>query len=125
MANSPARGFPRGPTRRPRRAVYPRRRLPGTSRDRPATTFRRLPRRREASRRAGGDCLGEPAVSGLHLRTRARGVMVTDWWTVPYPKNPSPPNVELPRTLEVGCPDAEDVIAMKRGVWRGGRWPGP
>jgi hypothetical protein len=50
---------------------------------------------------------------------------MSEWWEQPYPRNSSPPEVELPRNLRVGVPDGPDVLAMKRGLWRGGRWPGP
>jgi hypothetical protein len=46
-----------------------------------------------------------------------------DWWTIPYPKNPSPPAVNMPREVEVGSPDGDDIIAYKRAISRGGRWP--
>jgi hypothetical protein len=48
---------------------------------------------------------------------------MSEWWEVPYPKNSKPPNVSLPRTLEVGVPNGDDVIAFKRAISRGGRWP--
>jgi hypothetical protein len=44
-------------------------------------------------------------------------------WSVPYPTNPKPPACELTRVLQVGCADAPDVEALKRGISRGGRWP--
>ena len=58
-----------------------------------------------------------------------------DWWTDPYPVGPTvlPPEM-FPRPLyppdantkgKVPSPDGPDVEAYKRGMWRGGRWPGP
>jgi hypothetical protein len=50
--------------------------------------------------------------------------MAPKWaYDKPYPTSPSPPDCELTRVLVVGCPDAPDVEALKRGVSRGGRWP--
>jgi hypothetical protein len=51
-----------------------------------------------------------------------------EWYEVPYPKNPNPPSVELPRTLyppksKKGFFTGQDVTAMKRAVSRLGRWP--
>jgi len=53
---------------------------------------------------------------------------MTDWWTVPYPKHPDPPDVSLPRTLYPpkmgeGFFNGDDVTAYKRAVSRLGRWP--
>jgi hypothetical protein len=48
---------------------------------------------------------------------------MAEWWQFPYPKNPSPPKISLPRTLTVGDPDGPDVEAYKRAISRGGRWP--
>ena len=54
--------------------------------------------------------------------------MSNDWTTKPYPKNPDPPDIALPRTLnppkaKKGFYSGADVLAMKRGVSRAGRWP--
>lgn len=50
--------------------------------------------------------------------------MAPNWdYELPYPTNPNPPDVELPRNVKVGDPDGEDVLAYKRGISRGGRWP--
>jgi hypothetical protein len=47
-----------------------------------------------------------------------------DWdYQSPYPKNPKPPSVSLPRNVKVGDADGSDVTAYKRAVSRGGRWP--
>ena len=51
-----------------------------------------------------------------------------DWWEQPYPKNPNPPSVTLPRTLYPpksgkGFFTGDDVTAYKRAVSRAGRWP--
>jgi hypothetical protein len=53
---------------------------------------------------------------------------VTEWYEKPYPTNPKPPKVSLPRTLY--CPahgegfySGQDVTAYKRAVSRLGRWP--
>jgi hypothetical protein len=53
---------------------------------------------------------------------------MTEWYEKPYPKNPNPPKVSLPRTLyppkaHEGFFSGDDVTAYKRAVSRGGRWP--
>jgi len=53
---------------------------------------------------------------------------MTSWYEQPYPKNPNPPQVTLPRTLYPpksgkGFFTGADVIAYKRAVSRLGRWP--
>jgi hypothetical protein len=53
---------------------------------------------------------------------------MAEWYELPYPKNPSPPNVSLPRTLYPpksgkGFFTGPDVTAYKRAVSRLGRWP--
>ena len=53
---------------------------------------------------------------------------MTEWWETPYPKNPKPPAIELPRTLyppksHKGFFSGDDVTAYKRAVSRAGRWP--
>jgi len=50
------------------------------------------------------------------------------WSDEPYPKNPDPPKVVLPRTLnppkiKKGFYSGQDVTAMKRGIARAGLWP--
>ena len=45
------------------------------------------------------------------------------WYEEAYPKNPNPPSIKLPRTVEVGSSDGSDITAYKRAVSRGGRWP--
>src|SRR5262245_46754403 len=41
----------------------------------------------------------------------------------PYPQNDKPPNVSLPRLVKVGVSDGPDIVAYKRAISRGGRWP--
>jgi hypothetical protein len=53
---------------------------------------------------------------------------MAEWYQQPYPKNPNPPQVSLPRTLyppksNKGFYNGQDVTAMKRAVSRLGRWP--
>jgi hypothetical protein len=50
------------------------------------------------------------------------------WYEQPYPKNPSPPSISLPRTLyppklDKGFFTGDDVVAYKRAISRAGRWP--
>src|SRR5215831_20410127 len=50
------------------------------------------------------------------------------WYEQPYPRNPDPPEVSLPRTLTPPCYHqgiytGDDVTAYKRAVSRLGRWP--
>jgi hypothetical protein len=55
------------------------------------------------------------------------------WWEKAYPGGPPAGPAELPRPLyfpgnEAGKPASSpgpDVLAIKRAVWRGGRWAGP
>jgi len=47
---------------------------------------------------------------------------MSEWYQVPYPTNPNPPSVSLPRQVKVGM-SGDDVIAYKRAISRGGRWP--
>jgi hypothetical protein len=46
-----------------------------------------------------------------------------EWYQTPYPKNQNPPDIKLPRLVKVGCEDGDDIVAYKRAVSRGGRWP--
>jgi len=53
---------------------------------------------------------------------------MAEWYEKPYPKNPNPPTISLPRTLyppksQKGFFNGQDVVAMKRAVSRLGRWP--
>lgn len=53
---------------------------------------------------------------------------MSEWYEQPYPTNPNPPKVSLPRTLyppksNKGFFFGDDVTAYKRAVSRAGRWP--
>lgn len=50
---------------------------------------------------------------------------MTEWWQTPYPGGKMVAVPGFPRELHVGVNNGPDVVAVKRTVWRAGRWQGP
>ncbi len=86
--------------------------------------------------------LGDPIAAHLththdkvEVESYAVGVASTppSWWQQPYAGGPPVGPAKLIRPLyfpgspssAAGSADGSDVVAVKRAVWRGGRWPGP